>query len=484
MDKKNQISNLTYFENVSTKYCDTRSRLKKSFHREIKGRKDFIFNLFESQPYYKELMPTIIKNNRGNQYYKKMVKKGWGKNGKSDFFKVLMKSIDKTAKETMEKYQEKIQKKKTYKIPKLDLLKKQKEKIEKNFLKNFKKEEKNIIPLKKNKSMLDIVNKKSLPLSESIIKPNVNINNSTINSIYNFNNTNNNLNNTISSETIYTNNKSETVKNLKIKPPLLNNSKRIIPKIFFSRNESMSEKELKNNFTKLNVKSIYLKNKKLDNLINLCNEELIFAKNMGGSVQEYGSNNKSADDLGKKIKNELKYGDQKVIEEKIIGNKKYQKLQNEKFKALKKMTKLKVSDDYAYVNRKEIQDLIRDNEHILGYQIYLRDMKKFNKKMEHQKEIEKNNMILVESMLEDAYRDKEFLKYKIDNYFIKNAKKNELNLFNFQNKEDLYESKNNDKKLSKGNLLPKLLEIKDYCYGRKDYNAVAELENNNKDNIV
>lgn len=178
--------------------------------------------------------------------------------------------------------------------------------------------------------MIDIVNKKKLPLSETTNNPIFNLNNSTINhinnSINNLNNTNNNLNNTISMETIHTNNKSESMNNLIMKPSSLINSKRKIPKIFLSRNKSMLEKESKNNFNKLNVRSIYLKNKKLDNLINLCNEELVLANNMGGSVQEYGNNNKSSDNLGKKKKNELKYGDQKVIEEKSNRNSKISKI--------------------------------------------------------------------------------------------------------------------------------------------------------------
>ena len=55
----------------------------------------------------------------------------------------------------------------------------------------------------------------------------------------------------------------------------------------------------------------------------------------------------------------------------------------------------------------------------------------------------------------------------------------ELNMFSLQNKDELYENNNNNNnELTRGNLLTKLLEIKEFCYGRKKYNPVSELENN------
>ena len=85
---------------------------------------------------------------------------------------------------------------------------------------------------------------------------------------------------------------------------------------------------------------------------------------------------------------------------------------------------------------------------------------------------------MVENLLEDAFRQKEFLKYKVDNYYIKNAKQDELDQFCIQNKDELYENNNNDNKLTRGNLLPKLKEIKDYCFGREKYSIMSNSENN------
>ena len=51
---------------------------------------------------------------------------------------------------------------------------------------------------------------------------------------------------------------------------------------------------------------------------------------------------------------------------------------------------IKVSDVYAYVNRREINDFMRDNDTIFAYQIYLRDMNKINDRLAKKKVEEKS----------------------------------------------------------------------------------------------
>ena len=477
IDNKNKINNLNCFSQISTRYCEERRGIRRSFHENIIKRKDFILHFFDSQPYYNEFMPTIKKNSRGNIYYKNMIKKGWER--KSGFFQILMNEIEKSNKEYLEKYNEKTKKVKLYKITKLDLLKKQKEKLELILKKKLKKEKNDINEydkyLIKNNSMKNVIGIKKQPSSESIMKST--IKNVTIND---FNNSNNNLNKTISNDTFHTNNKNESMQNLKSNISL-NGLKRKIPNIRInsrqkSNNIHLSNSDLKGYFNKYCEKSKYEKNQLLENVINKCNEEINLAQNMEENVGK--NNNKSTDDINKKMKIVLKSGDQKVIEEKNLRNKKYQKLEKEKFNELKKNIDLKISNSYAYIIRKEIKDLIRDNENISAYQIYLRDMYKFNKRLAQKKILENKNLILVENLLEDAFRQKEFLKYKVDNYYIKNAKQDELDQFCIQNKDELYENNNNDNKLTRGNLLPKLKEIKDYCFGREKYSIMSNSENN------
>ena len=84
----------------------------------------------------------------------------------------------------------------------------------------------------------------------------------------------------------------------------------------------------------------------------------------------------------------------------------------------------------------------------------------------------------VKELLDNTFRQNEFLKYKIDKYYIKHAKQDELKIFNLKNKDDFYISKNNDKNNElKGTLLPKLYELKEFCYGRTKYNPIADMNN-------
>ena len=472
MDEQNQLSNLRCFDKLTTKYCEQRRGIRRSFHENIQRRKDFMFNFFENQPYYKELMPTIIKNNRGIQFYKKLVKKGVG-GGKSELFKIIMKKIEQLKKQSLAKYKEKSKTKKLYKIPKIDLLKKKKEKIENNLNKKISKEKEkdNFKLLKKNNSMLDLLELKRKTSSESLMKST--INNSTINNFNNTININNYLNNTISMDTMNSINNNESMKSLKSNYSLKKHLTKKIPKINFTRNKKITDRNFKNYFNS-NENSLFYQNPKLDNILNKCNESLNFAKN----IEENNNSNKSSENFAQKIKNVLKNGDQRVIEDKGLGNKKYQNLEKEKYDDLKRKMDIKISNDYAYVNRRQLYDLIRDNETIMAYQIYLRDMNKFNKMLLKNKEIEIKNINLVENLLEDVYRKKEFLKYKADNYYVKYAKEDELKMFSLQNKDEFFDLKNNDKEKSMGTLLPKIIEIRKYCFGREKYNPIADMENN------
>ena len=50
---------------------------------------------------------------------------------------------------------------------------------------------------------------------------------------------------------------------------------------------------------------------------------------------------------------------------------------------------IKVSDDYAYLNRKEYNEFMKDNDTIFAYQIYLNEMNKINEKIAKKKLLKK-----------------------------------------------------------------------------------------------
>ena len=482
-----EISKLTYFDKVPTRYCENKRGKKSTFHESIQYDKNFLVKFFEKQPYYSNLMPIILKNNRGIAFYRKLIRKGI--EYQTPFIRTILRAIEQINKKSLEKLLEKPKRNKYYKIPKLDLLKKKDQMLDKYYPKknNINKENDNDEKknsLKLNNSMINLfkvhlkkINKINLNKnisSESILKST--INNSTINNI----NKNNNLNQTITGDTFHTNDKSETIKNFNH----TNSASNILnPKINISRNNKITYTSVKKYFSNSSKKGKYIKSLQLNNILNKCNEDLKFARNLGENVEK-NNQDKFVGRMNKRFKTVLKTRDQKIMEDKGKVDKKYHKKEKEKFKELKKNIDMKLSDKYAYINRKQMNEFIREHENILAYQIYLRDMNKFNKIQKKTKEIEKKNMTLVENLLEDSFRQKEFLKYKVDNFYIKHAKQDELNKFSIQNRnrDDYFLNKNgqNNKHL-KGTLLPKLIEIKDYCYGRPKHNPIAEMEDNIND---
>ena len=241
LDTKKKLSKLTYFGNVTTKYCEPKMTKKITFHDTIQGSKDFIFNFFDSQPYYNELMPTIIKNNRGSHFYKKIIKKGI--EAKSDFFKNIIKAIKNNPNDdSSPKMKEESKTIRYYKIPKLELLKIRKENIDKYFLNKNKTSYNKFKPLKKSYSTISILKTKNQnsPSMESNIKST--IKNNTLN---NFNNTNYNLNSTITADTFHTNlKKNESMINFHNKYSL----QKKMPTFYLTRNTNHSFKDTNNNF--------------------------------------------------------------------------------------------------------------------------------------------------------------------------------------------------------------------------------------------
>ena len=331
-----------------------------------------------------------------------------------------------------------------------------------------------IKPLNKNISMGEL-NSKVQSSTGTIPKSTTNNIDNIINNKFNLSNTNysnfNFLNSTISADTFHTNNrKNESMSNFHKSKYSLNNK---INNFYITRQTNKSNKELNDNFYKPSKKRRKEKLLKLENILNKCDDGINYAKNIGSNVGR-SSINKSVEEVNKRIKMVLQNGDQRVIEDKGKANKKYQKLEKEKFNELKRKMDMKVSNNYAYINRKELNNVMNDNDTIFAYQIYLKEMNNINRRLERKKEIEKKNISLVKDLLENTFRKKEFLKYKIDNYYKKNAKKDELKKFCFKNKDDFFINKN-DKDELKGNLLPKLFDLKEFCYGRSKYNPISDM---------
>jgi len=468
------------FSNMSTRYSQPKIKDIRSFHDTIRDTKDHIFNLYEKEPSYKEIMPIISKSNRGNVYYNKFVKINLKNDQrKSAFFQGLMKAIKQIQKEKAKEEDAKREKPKFkhyYIIPKIDILRKKRENFESYYNKKTKTFDNDIKILKKSNSMLNQLKLGNKEESENTFFKSVN--NFQLNNINNYTNTTNINDGIFSLESFPTfnqNNEGSSQNNLKelsnfnlTKLSLVAQPKRSFQSV--SKRLTRKSIDLSEYFQK-QEKFIYQKNKRMNKILNKCEENLNHARTATEEIKKCAKKKDSYDILNK-FKIAMQSDDQKAIEQMERGNKQYEeykKIQEEKFNNLKKNMDLKLSNEYAYMIRKELQDTFGVNGTILAYQLYSNDMAKTKQKIEKNLEDEKRTIQKINEIMDDTIRKKEYLKYKIDCYTMKHSKLNEVKNQKLKKKGE-YDNKEEYKKEElKGTLLPKLIEIRDQCYQVIDY---------------
>jgi len=482
----NLLKSTTCFSKMSTFYSEQKYKYQKSFHDSIKNSKDSVYNLFEKEPLYRELMPVISKSKRGNVYYNQLVKKNLkNKERKSVFYENLMRVIKEVQKKNEKKEKVAKQPKSTNKhlfmIPKIDILRKKRDKIESYLLKKYKTCDDEIKTLKKSWSTLSqfkLLNKEDSQNNFFKYFNNPQTNNMNINNITNTSKENDQI---MSLETLHTfnqlndgsmrNNLKEKSFNL-TKFSIVTQPKRAYhstAKRFTRKSIDLSE------YFQKQERFMYQKQKKLTKILKICKENI----SQGKFVEEDIHNISKQTDpfsIQNKLKNAMQSDDKKIIEDLGKGSKKYQeykKIQEEKFNNLKKNVDLKISDEYAYIIKKDLQTNFGVNGTVLPYELYQKDMSKIKEKIDNDLLTEKKNIKKVKQLLDDVYRKKEFLKYKIDIYKTKQDKFNEVKNVNFKKKGE-YESHNYENEDVKGNLLPKLIEMRDQCHGGVDYDLDKE----------
>ena len=471
----NLLKSTSCFSSMSTRYSDVESKYRKSFHDSIKDSKNTIFNLFEREPVYKDKMPIISKSNRGNIIYHKFVKSNIkSERRKSAFFIGLMKAIKEVQKEKQKQETPKIKSnfRHYYIIPKIDILRKKREKYGSYLSKKNKTVDNEIKVLKKSNSTLN-----TMKLNENVFFKG--INNFQTNNITNSSNANDPIFSLETLQTFNPNNEGSMQNNLKELNELSNFNLTKLSlitqprRVYQSSTKKLSRQSVNlSDYFQKQEKFLYQKKKRMNKILDKCEESLTQAKNV---AEDFEKNSKQKDplDIHNKFKNAMQSDDQKVIEDMDKGNKKYQeyqKIQEEKFMHLKKNIDIKLSDEYAYMIRNELQEIFGVNGTVLAYQLYSKDMTKLKEKISKNLENEKKTIRKVKDLLEDSYRKKEFLKYKVDTLRMKQEKLNQIKNFNFNKKDNL--NKNADDEELKGNLLPKIVQLKDQCYQDIGYNFV------------
>ena len=478
-EKINLLKSTTCFSNMSTRFSEPERKYKKSFHESIKDSKNTIFNFFEREPIYKDLMPVISKSNKGNIVYHKFVKNNVKTERKSAFFEGLLKAIKNVQKEKENKQIQKIKNnfRHYYIIPRIDILRKKREKYESYYYnKKNKTADDDIQFLKKSRSTINQIKLKNKDENDNTFYKA--INNFKTNNVNNITITTNANDAFLSLETHQNynqNNEGSIFNNLKdlsnynlTKLSLITQPKRI----YHSKSKNISRKSINlSEYFQKQEQFNYQKYKRMNKILDKCEESLSQAKNIAEEFEKE-SKQKEPLDIINKFKNAMQSDDKKIIDGIETGDKKYReykRIQEEKFNNLKKNLDIKISDEYAYKIRNELQNIYGGNGNVLAYELYSKDISKFKEKIEKNLKNEKRMVNRVKNMLDDTYRKKEYLKYKIDIYRMKQEKFNEIKNYDFK-KKDSFENNNYNNEELKGSLLPKLIELREQCHVGEYYN--------------
>ena len=416
-----------------------------SYHEVIDNYSDTIVKFFEKNREFKEIIPDIKKGKRANFLYKRLVYKGMQL--QSPFMKALMKMV----KEYEKKNKVEIAKREftgLYKLSNLDLIKLKLEKLER-----FKR-----IKLK------DINVKNDEPNSTNNLKrsfSNFSLNMTPKTQKFNLNSSLNDSNYS------FNNNKNFSLSNR------------------FSKNSSkINNKELSTyyksdtNFKNLSLNTFNLFSPKINKaayLIDKCLDEI----DSGNIVSE--NMNKVSENFSKSIRQKYKTIEfmqkAKILNLDTLGIKKYKKLELNNLNEIKRKLNEKISDTFAYNNRKGFNEQIKNAESTDAIYIYLHNMEKTNRRLENKRNIQRKNIRKIESLCEDEFAKKEYLKKRIDVFNKKH--RNEKRIKNFNSYDEFFltnrknnEDNNEDDNYNTNGFLPKLLALRKECLKE---NTVGEL---------
>ena len=439
------MENLEFFNELSNICKEEKKSEKKIIHNEIEKDKESILNCYREEPVYKDTLDYMEMKSRGKFYYKSLVKNQINK--KSNFLKMILNSISKIKDKDKKNVND--NRKRGYNLSKLESMRNYKYKIDKR------------LKLREN-SDINIYNNK----------------------IKEKNNTNIFL---ISGKKCL-----ESMDNIKkSKFPISLNKNKIFFGIKNNSGKDSSITTLKNNISRsLSLKSIYINNnnetnlneegkkiEKFNDILDKCKKEIKKGGIIGGKMEKFTKRfDKNLLKSKRKIENKVNnvIQDQKIIEEKIKTKQKYKLLEIEKFKELKRKLNIKISDNYAYFNRKKYSEIINEKRKDDEYDLYYEDMNKVYENILENKVKEKSKFNEIENLLENSYKKKNYLKNKISNY-----NKNKIILMENESKEknnyDLIIKKEEEEKDDNiGTLVPALLKKKeDFIKNKKNKNYIA-----------
>ena len=404
MDEIKKYNKLNFFFKLES---DTKPKIVqnkiKEYRRNIKIR-------YEKEPNFYKIMPTIERQSRMNNIYQTLIKNGIKSNSCLIrlIYKTIMNIEERCRNENLNKIKKKI---KLYKLPSIKELKTKKEIFEKKNMKKIK-----LIKLEKKKyeDYKALIRKKLF--SSSTTK--------------NFDNNIIRLNLEKEKLPNMRNNISFNNKELSISPSgtrINTESIKDSSIIFTKKNESNSNSFFNEKSNNSFIISNF--NKSMD-IIKKCDKGI----KKGNYVNNFINNYKI--DLDRSIKlrvnrDDLIDMDHEIMQEKNKIKNKYIKLEEKRIKKIKESKEEKMSENFAYENRKEFVELIKKDD-IKALSIQIKEIKKMNENLKKRFKEDKKQMKKVIEMADAGLKRTISFKNKIDIINKKNRsidKMTNLNLY-------------------------------------------------------
>ena len=404
MDEIKKYNKLNFFFKLES---DTKPKIVQN---KIKQYRRNIKIIYEKEPNFYKIMPTIERQSRMNNIYQTLIKNGIKSNSCLIrlIYKTIMNIEERCRNENLNKIKKKI---KLYKLPSIKELKTKKEKFVKKNMKKIK-----LIKLEKKKyeDYKALIRKKLF--SSSTTK--------------NFDNNIIRLNLEKEKLPNMRNNISFNNKELSISPSgtrINTESIKDSSIIFTKKNESNSNSFFNEKSNNSFIISNF--NKSMD-IIKKCDKGI----KKGNYVNNFINNYKI--DLDRSIKlrvnrDDLIDMDHEIMQEKNKIKNKYIKLEEKRIKKIKESKEEKMSENFAYENRKEFVELIKKDD-IKALSIQIKEIKKMNENLKKRFKEDKKQMKKVIEMADAGLKRTISFKNKIDIINKKNRsidKMTNLNLY-------------------------------------------------------
>ena len=414
MDEIKKYNKLNFFFKLES---DTKPKIVQN---KIKQYRRNIKIIYEKEPNFYKIMPTIERQSRANNIYETLIKNGIKSNSCLIrlIYKTIMNIEERCRNENLNKIKKKI---KLYKLPSIKELKTKKEKFVKKNMKKIK-----LIKLEKKKyeDYKALIRKKLF--SSSTTK--------------NFDNNIIRLNLEKEKLPNMRNNISFNNKELSISPSgtrINTESIKDSSIIFTKKNESNSNSFFNEKSNNSFIISNF--NKSMD-IIKKCDKGI----KKGNYVNNFINNYKI--DLDRSIKlrvnrDDLIDMDHEIMQEKNKIKNKYIKIEKKRIKKIKESKEEKMSENFAYENRKEIVELIK-KEDIKALSIQIKEIKKMNENLKKRFKEDKKQMKKVIEMADAGLKRTISFKNKIDIINKKNRSIDKMTKFNLY----LNSLKNSEKK--------------------------------------